>query len=113
MFLIRTAFWLSLVVLVLPTDAQQQQKLYATASSAATQAATFCDRNRAICTQGAQYWAKFQKKLEFGTRMAIDLVSERITGNRPQQSAVLPVENTLSREDLQPAWRRQPGRAGI
>ena len=73
MTLIRTAFWLSLVVLLLPTDAQQQEKLYKTASDAASQAATFCDRNGKICSKGSEYWGTFQRKLEFGSRLAVDL----------------------------------------
>ena len=48
MKLIRTALWLSVVVLMLPTDGQQQEKLYKTAADAATHAATFCERNKAV-----------------------------------------------------------------
>lgn len=99
MFLIRTAFWLSLVVLILPTDARQQERLYTTASNAAHQAATFCDRNRELCDKGAEHWATFRRKLEFGTRMVYDIANERMAG----KPAVQPT--SLTPEDLQPAWR--------
>ena len=123
MTLIRTAFWLSLVVLLLPTDAQQQEKLYKTASDAASQAATFCDRNGKICSKGSEYWGTFQRKLEFGSRLAVDLASERLLGRSRQANAAIPahsaagglapVGHALTPSDLAPAWRSVQGRSGI
>ncbi len=114
MFIIRTAFWLSLVVLLLPTDAQQQQKLYANVSYVAHRAATFCDRNQELCATGARHWATFQRKLEFGARMAVDLASERMLGakERPAVTALPTAGDTLTPADLQPAFRRSEGRTG-
>jgi hypothetical protein len=43
-------------------------------------AATFCDRNAALCAQGAQYWAVFRTKLEFGAKLVFDMASERLLG---------------------------------
>ena len=115
MTLIRTAFWLSLVVLLLPTDANQQEKLYKTASDAATHAATFCDRNQSVCTKTSQVWGTFKQKLEFGSKLAVDLVSERVFGaQRPAavQHGVAPVNHTLTPNDITPAWRGS-GRSGV
>jgi hypothetical protein len=108
MFIIRTAFWLSLIVLLLPTDTQQQKKLYTTASNAAHHAATFCDRNQGICAQGAQYWATFRTKLEFGARMTADLVAERMLGakERPASAALPATTDGLTPADLAPQFRR-------
>ena len=114
MFLFRTAFCLSLVVLLLPTDAHQQAKLYNAASGAVTHAMTFCDRNASLCTQGAQHWVTFKHKLEFAGRMAVDIASEQLRGERTaRQSAAAPTPHpasgagagTLSPADLAPAWR--------
>lgn len=116
MFLFRTVFWLSLVVLVLPTDAQQQAKLYATVSTAAHQAATFCDRNKDVCAKGAEYWAVFRTKLEFGARMAFDVASERMQGQaaeRPAAPAFKPTSGTLTPDDMAGAWRGRSTRSGI
>lgn len=109
MFLIRTAFWLSLVVLLLPNDPQQQAKLYQAASNAVTHAATFCDRNAQTCAQGAAAWASFKTKLEFGSRLAIDLATEQMSG---KPAAVAPVADTLEPADRAPAWRNPRGRTG-
>ena len=112
MTLLRTAFLLSLVVLLLPTDPRQQEKLYNTASDAATHAATFCDRNRSVCVRSAEYWGTFKQKLEFGGRLAIDLVSQRLLGaSRPAAKAIEPASHTLTPNDMTPAWRG-PTRSG-
>ena len=72
MFFIKLAFWLGVAVLLLPTDAQQQARLYTTATSAVERATTFCDRNPATCTTAASAWATFLKKAEFGARLVGD-----------------------------------------
>ena len=120
MFLIRTAFWLGIVVMLLPSDRQQQARFYSAAADVAHQMATFCDRNKTACEQGAVYWAGFQKKLEFGAKVAFDLASERLLGAKGEVASAsstdrLPVEparNTLTPDDLAPAWRGRHQRAG-
>ena len=115
MSLIRTAFWLGLVVLILPTDQQQQARLMTTASAAVERVSTFCNRNVSTCATGAQVWATFVKKAEFGFHMAMDLISkrgERRDGDAPaaikvQTQPVTPQRGTLKPGDLQPAWRGQ------
>jgi hypothetical protein len=127
MFLIRMAFWLGLLVWLLPTDEHQQARLYTTALATVERATTFCERNPQTCTLAAQLWATFLKKAEFGARMAVDLVS---SGGRKDESAApqpparsepigtaphpkakaepkLPAANrgTLTPTDLAPAWR--------
>jgi len=123
MFLIRMAFWLGLVVLLLPTDERQQARLYHTALATVERATTFCERNAQACTVAAQLWATFLKKAEFGARMAIDLMSSggRPDVDGPQRSQPsrspaptrgkaepkLPATDrgTLAPTDLTPAWR--------
>jgi len=107
-FLIRWAFWLGLVVLLLPTDSAQQERLYHTASTAVHRAATFCERNGEVCAKGGEYWAVFRQKLEFGARLAIDLASERFAGSQRTQStppASRTGAGTLTPTDVAPAWR--------
>jgi hypothetical protein len=120
MFFIRSAFWLGVVVLVLPTDAQQQARLAAKASAAVTHVSTFCDRNPATCVKGAEYWAVFVKKAEFGGRLAWDLVNERKSMTLESQPHIAPTaqpqpeppRGSLTPADLQPAWRGKPPRTG-
>jgi hypothetical protein len=127
MFLFRIVFWLGLAVLLLPTEETQQARLYDTASATVERIATFCDRNPKTCAAGAEFWSTFLKKAEFGARVAADLITSR--GQRseapaqtaaPRPSGAATVEprpasaprNTLSRDDLGPAWRAPAPRAG-
>jgi hypothetical protein len=128
MFLIRVAFWVGLAVLLLPTDARQQARLYDTAVATVERVTTFCDRNAQACVAGAELWATFVKKAEFGARMAIDLVS---SGARKDEDAASPrtqpasvkgkpepkpapaARGTLTPADMAPAWRGQMQRTGL
>jgi hypothetical protein len=133
MFLIRMAFWIGLVVLLLPTDERQQARLYGAATAAVERVTTFCDRNAKACAAGSDLWASFLRKAEFGARMAFDLVANRASGGRDEET--VPVEpanatgnasgsakgkaekkpaprGTLTPADLNPPWRGQPQRTG-
>ena len=122
MFFIRMAFWLGVAVMLLPTDAQQQARLYSTAVHAVERASTFCDRNARTCEMGAQTWAAFLKKAEFGARLLGDMLASR----QPETAAVATpprqkvsastrsdVQNTLLPTDLEPTWRGPSARSGI
>jgi hypothetical protein len=74
MSLLRLAFWLALIVLLLPTDAQQQARFSNFANNALQRLTTFCDRNDRTCSVGEQLWSTFLKKAEFGIRLVGDLL---------------------------------------
>ena len=129
MFFIRVAFWLSLVVMLLPTDERQQARLYGTAVATVERVTTFCDRNAQACATGGELWATFVKKAEFGARIAIDLATSggrKDEGAVPTPARVEPTgararpevrpearpqqpypRGTLTPADLAPAWRGQ------
>ena len=128
MFFIRVAFWLGLVVLLLPTDERQQARVYGTAVATVERVTTFCDRNAPACAAGAEIWATFVKKAEFGARMAIDLASSggrkdedpaparvQPSSARPKLEPRLPTaaRGTLTPADLAPAWRGQVQKTGL
>jgi Family of unknown function (DUF5330) len=127
MFLFRIVFWLAVVVLLLPTEERQQAKLYETATATVERLATFCDRNPTACAAGAEAWSAFVKKAEFGARVAVDLIasrgqradgtvatsSVRANGSAAAEPRATPAaRNTLTRDDLEPAWRGQTPRGG-
>lgn len=134
MFLVRAAFVLGVVIMLLPTDEAQQAKMAGTAGSAAERAATFCERNPATCAAGAELWALFLKKAEFGAHLAGNMVQDYMRGSmrqagqdpdrqrpldpshRPQTApaarSIEPGRGTLSPDDLAPSWRGSPTRTG-
>ncbi len=115
-FLIRTAFWLMIVVLLLPTDEKQRSEVYGTAQAAVNDVANFCDRNPETCARGKDAFAVFVQKAQFGARMLIDLIGgDSGTGDDPQQSSEPSLfepayldpggsQDTLNPADLEEAW---------
>ena len=119
MFLIRTAFWLMIVILLLPTDQQQQSEVYGTAQAAVKDVTGFCDRNPETCAKGQDAFAVLVTKAEFGARMLMNFFNEQ-TGTpgdataSPQYDAgnlAAPAtwdegtsQDTLSGEDREAAW---------
>jgi hypothetical protein len=77
LFLIRTAFWLIIIVLLLPTDARQRSEVYGTAQAAVNDVVTFCDRNPETCAKGKDAFGVFVQKAEFGARMLMDVINGR------------------------------------
>lgn len=75
LFLIRTAFWLMIIVLLLPTDERQRSEVYGTAQAAVNDIATFCDRNPETCAKGKDAFGVLVQKAQFGARMLIDLIN--------------------------------------
>jgi hypothetical protein len=125
MSLLRLAFWLALLVLLLPTDAQQQVRFSNFANNAFARLTTFCDRNGVTCAVGSQVWATFLKKAEFGVRLVGDLLGAGGRQQTPEPAVPAPgsardptrdrrtgrpePRGTLSPTDLyQPPWRGPP-----
>jgi hypothetical protein len=122
MFLIRMAFWLMIIVLLLPTDAQQRSEVYGTAQAAVNDVATFCDRNPETCARGRDAFGVFVQKAQFGARMLMDLIKDRtgVGENETQgddmnssegDSLFAPAsfdpsasQDTLNPEDREEAW---------
>jgi len=129
MFLIRTAFWLVVLILLLPTDKDQQNQIYGTAQTAVNDVASFCDRNPQTCATSQEAFGVLVQKAQYGAQMVMDLVegktqtfdnslSEPVA--MPADSAVMPVpaavplepmtwdrsasQDTLSPEDREAAW---------
>jgi len=74
MFLIRTVFWLIILVLLLPTNAQQQSQVYGTAQAAVKDVSGFCERNPSICATGKDAFAVFVQKARFGAEVLMSFV---------------------------------------
>ncbi|MGH6867075.1 MAG: DUF5330 domain-containing protein [Methyloceanibacter sp.] len=133
LFLIRSAFWLLILVLLLPTDSEQQSQIWGTAQSAVHDVATFCDRNPQTCATGQDAFAILVQKAEFGAQMVMGVVEQQTGASgtnavlsmspaaassedklMPVPPAAAPLEpttwemdssqDTLSPEDREAAW---------
>ena len=102
MFLIRIAFWLSIVILFIPANPEtgaEAPRVGAFEALSAAQAtvvdlSSFCDRNPAVCSTGSDAFQAFTEKARNGVRMLHDAFD----GDEPDRG-------TLRGEDLEPAWQ--------
>jgi hypothetical protein len=109
MFIIRTVFWLGIVVLLLPSDKAGQQRLTHAASEAYQRAATFCDRHGSTCIKAYEAWNAFKAKAAFGVELVSDVIirTEKVPA-RPvleERKRQPLVRDTLRPSDIEPTWR--------
>lgn len=116
-FLIRVAFWLSIVILLLPTGKQQAAPAIQTseavsaASAAVADMRQFCARQPDACSVGSQAAVAFGYKAQAGAKMLYDFLTEALapgeTGSvaGPKREANAKSQDTLLPSDLAPPWR--------
>jgi hypothetical protein len=121
-FLIRAAFWLSIVVILLPTGSQQPKSVptietaeaVSAASAAVSDMRQFCARQPEACTVGSQAAVAFGYKAQAGAKMLYDFLTEALapaeTGSvtpasTRKREASAKSQDTLLPADLTPAWR--------
>jgi hypothetical protein len=117
-FLLRMAFWLGLVLVLLPRDAtpesnQLPQVGASDAISAATAAVSdmtqFCTRQPAACEVGGQAAAVIGHRAQDGARKLYRIITDKHsdqTGSIDNADAsVSSSANTLTVEDLRAEWR--------
>jgi hypothetical protein len=89
-FLIRVAFWLSIVILLLPTGGSQPSgtpqvgtvEALAAAGAAVSDMRQFCARQPEACDVGSQAAAAFGQKAQASARMIYEFLTERLAGDQ-------------------------------
>ncbi|CAL8970376.1 hypothetical protein GJ689_12875 [Rhodoplanes serenus] len=126
-FLLRTAFWLGVVAVLLPTvtrspsdDGGQSAVSAADAASAAASTVAdlrqFCTRQPDVCAVGMQVASAIGQKAQAGAKIMMEMVSETLssserapvtTGAAGKLDIARPTssQHTLSTADLVPEWR--------
>ena len=119
-FLLKTAFWLTIVLILLPSggtkDGQtsnEQQISTSEAVSAASAAVSdmrgFCARQPDACTVGSQVAVALGHKAQAGAKMLYDFLTEKMAAREPRSTATThggnASQHTLTPADLTPAWR--------
>ena len=126
-FLIRTAFWLGIVALLLPAHRSPQQgslppvaagEAVSAAAATASDLRAFCGRQPQACVTGSHALAYLGQIAAAGAKMAYELVAESLTKQDDAQSprgTPKPSQNTLTPTDLATPWRAAPprGRTGL
>jgi hypothetical protein len=126
-FLLRMAFWLGLVLILLPSGASQQPQGSQVAASDAISAASatvgdlrqFCARQPDACTVGSHVANQLGSRAQAGARMLYEFVTDSLrrkeaaSGNasrdgKPSADAAVAdkdSQNTLTPTDLSAPWR--------
>jgi hypothetical protein len=124
-FLLKVAFWLSVVILLLPTAPSEQPPVtpqigateaVSAASAAVSDMRQFCSRQAEACVIGSHAISQFGHKAEAGAKMLYEFLNERFGeragpvaakgADKPTASSIgKPSQNTLTPADIAPAWR--------
>jgi hypothetical protein len=120
-FLIRVAFWLSIVIILLPTSSQQPTPTIETAEAVSAASAVvsdmrkLCDRQPDVCNVGSQAAVAFGYKAQAGAKMLYEFLSDALAPTETGSVSAVQTreisaksQNTLAPADLAPAWRGPP-----
>jgi hypothetical protein len=121
-FLIRTAFWLSIVVMLLPTPQSMKTpesnigatQAISAASATVSDMRQFCARQPDACEVGSAALTQFGHKAQASAKWLYEFLSEKLGTDQaaavkgePKAAPVVidSSQNTLTQADTTPAWR--------
>jgi len=122
-FLLRAAFWLSLVLVLLPSAPDRNEagrpqigaiEALGAAQAAVEDARGFCHRRPGACETGSQAFHAFGQRAQQGAKILYEFLSDRFADapaakprkEREETGSILrPGRHTLSADDAEPAWR--------
>jgi len=124
-FVLRMAFWLIVILALLPSGGSQPTpKLNVSpidamwaAKATVTDMGSFCERQPDACTVGSQAAVAIGHRAQAGAKMIYEYLNEHLgshDGGTPANAApgktvplptARPLQHTLSAADLAPAWR--------
>ena len=120
-FLLRVAFWLSIVLILLPTGGSQpvpQSQVSAGEAFTAAKAAVsdmqhFCERQPGVCEVGSQTAVTLGQRAQVGAKMLYEFLQEWLSSNEGERTATgsvpatgKPSQHTLRPADLSPPWHK-------
>jgi Family of unknown function (DUF5330) len=115
-FLLRMAFWLGLVCILLPSGSKSPDAGIDAAQAVTLASATvsdmrgFCDRQPHACVVGDKLAVALGHKAEAGARTIVDFITAKLSEKSApaEKTKVVPVtardHGTLTPTDMRPAW---------
>jgi hypothetical protein len=128
-YLLRVAFWLTIVLALLPSGGAKQgaqanfdaSDAVSAAGAAISDVSGFCDRQPEACEVGAQAAAVIGQRAQAGARMVYEFINDHasrggeIGSVTVRKIAAVPAspgsQSTLKPSDLEPAWQGPPAQA--
>lgn len=117
-FLLRMAFWLTIVLALLPSGSSQpgaQAKVGTTdavvaASAAVSDMSGFCDRQPEACVVGAQTATMIAQRAQAGAKMVYEFINQRIVHG---ETGSVPERKVAAARDVPPSTDSQSTLKGI
>lgn len=113
-FLLRMAFWLAVVCILLPSGGKKENvtdtQIDATqaitlANAAVSDARGFCERQPGACTAGGKIAVALGQKAEAGARTLYEFISTKLNEKSTKNPiADKSASGTLSPSDIAPSW---------
>jgi hypothetical protein len=114
-FLFRMTFWLGVVLVVLPSGgsrpASEKAQVSAADAVVAAKAAVidmrqFCERQADACAASSQVAVALGHRAQAGAKMLYEFLTEQLgPGETGAVSRTKPSQQTLTQDDMAPAWR--------
>ena len=120
-FLVRMTFWLTVVLVLLPSGGSQSTPkgnmsaidAMSAAKATVTDMGSFCERQPDACSVGSQAAVTIGHRARAGAKMLYEYLNEHLGSNDTGTVAnaatgkvvARPSQHTLSPADLAPAWR--------
>ncbi len=102
MSLFRAALILAAAVILLPADARKQAAFSISMTKAASETATFCERNVHTCGAGRELWSLLLSKAENGMELGTRLIREhRLHAGASDPSSMPATFGSLPRHPVQ------------
>ena len=139
MFFVRAAFWIFLILLLMPSNDKEKADFYTAASRTLSDLGSFCTRNRDVCDSTGAIFEDLLRKV----RNTVDMLEQMVQPDPPRANAGAPPrrnesehrpyrgasgdrggggersemlaptvhrsQHTLRQEDMRPAWRGPGG----
>ena len=131
MFFVKAAFWIFLILLLMPSNDKEKSDFYVAAGRTMSDLGSFCSRNPEVCNKTTSIVETVVQKVRTTLQMLEDMVRSDGAGRDPRDTppqrssdlrrqsgatGSLPAaptsgssQHTLRPEDMQPTWRG-PGR---
>jgi Family of unknown function (DUF5330) len=120
-FLVRMMFWLTVVLVLLPSSGSQSTPkvnmsaidAMSAAKATVTDMGSFCERQPDACSVGSQAAVTIGHRARAGAKMLYEYLNEHLGSNdtggvanaATAKAVARPSQHTLSPADLAPAWR--------
>ena len=121
-FLLKLAFWLSIVVMLMPADRAEYGTgpqvgtggALTAANAAVSDMRQFCARQPEACAVGSQALTGLGQKAQAGAKMLYEFLTTHFgragAAENPARTIGKPAQNTLFPADLTAPWRGSPAR---